>query len=61
MWPALLALIEAALTVAPELVKDVEQLLADLKAKPDTSAPMTPEVKAAMDPLEGKLTRPIHS
>jgi hypothetical protein len=57
MVAAILALLQAALVVAPELVSAVEKLIADFKAAPP-AGPMLPEVKAALDPLQASLLAP---
>ena len=59
MLEALLALIAAAITAAPELIKDVEALIADAKAAGaggNTGAePIAPGVTLDMAALEAKL------
>lgn len=53
---AALALVTALLSAMPELIRDVELLVADLKKGADVRpAPLAPEMHAAMDELLAKL------
>ena len=53
----MLQLIAAILIAAPELIAEVEKLVADLKAGSHTT-PITPEVIMAMAPLFARLQTP---
>lgn len=56
MWASILALLEAALTAAPVLVSDVEDLIAKLKSGAAPAAgPLAPGVKATLDPLKAAI------
>jgi hypothetical protein len=57
MNPAiLLQIIELMLTGVPEIISDVENLIAGIKGQaPAPTTPAVPEVTAAMAPLEAKL------
>jgi len=57
MNPAiLLQLIELMLTGVPEIISDVENLIAGIKGNaPAPTTPAAPEVTAAMAPIEAKL------
>jgi len=54
MLPALLALIGTVIQIAPEIITDIEKLLADAKASPSIT-PIAPGVTADMAALEAKL------
>ena len=58
IWPELLQLLTQALIAAPELIKDVEQLLTDLKSGPKP-APMADRVQREMGPVEVLISTPI--
>lgn len=53
MIDALLALLEAAITEAPEILSDVEALIAKLKAA--SAGPIEPSIAAETAPLAQKL------
>jgi hypothetical protein len=60
MLPAILSLIEAAITSLPSLVVDVENLIAELKnnnpavAQASLAAKVTAETQPLVDQLQGK-------
>jgi hypothetical protein len=55
---ALIALITELVAVTPELLKDIEALVNDLKSKPAPTTKAIDDVHAATDALEAKLTAP---
>ena len=60
MFEAILALIAAAITSAPEIIKDIENLIADSKKAASGGdpglTPLAPQVTVDMADLEAKLT-----
>jgi hypothetical protein len=55
MSAALIALITELVAVTPELIKDIEMLINDLKSKPAPTTTASADVHAATDALEAKL------
>ena len=57
-WPTILALVIEALKAAPELIKDVEQLVADFKGTGGATGSASASVHQATDQLEAELLAP---
>lgn len=57
-WATLLSLVIEAIKVAPELIKDVEQLVADFKGTGGSAGSASASVHQATDALEAELQAP---